>query len=1131
MSDHASDVSAFPLESVLDAAGLTAALRGVGAEESPPLAAGTRLGDVTIVRLIASGGMGRVYEGLQGMPCRSVAVKVIRPGMVSPTAIRRFEAEVQILGRLTHPAIARIYSMGVETVADAAVPYFVMEYVEDAKTLTAFAADKELSIRERMAVFREVCRGVAHGHAKGVIHRDLKPGNVLVDPSGQVKVIDFGVARSTDGDINRTTMHTDVGHIVGTLCYMAPEQFTAAAAEIDVRADVYSLGVMLFELLSGRLPYDLRGRKVYEVARIVHEADARPLSAVVPGVRGDLAVIVGKCLEKDPRRRYADAADLEADVGRFLRGEPIIARPPSLADAVFRLARRHRVAATAAAGILAAAVIAFVGITVFAIRAERARAVAEREKLRADAEAETSRQRLFIANLRSLRACLDSRNVRLARQLFADNRGLVPGELPLEMRVLGAALDDALQVIDTGRGAVARLAYSPDGGLLAAATTKVTETPFRESEKIALADVQVTAPDMLAYATARVPYSLADPPTDGWMAAWRERGGRSAGAASRTDRVSARLTATLDGQRAVMQREDGRVAVVDASGAGIADLADHEGRVLATAITPTGHRVAMQGIDGTVRLWDAVGGTCFGRCGRPQEAVHSFLFSPDGSRLATVVTRSDRDESVLIFDAADGRLVGTADRTKARSASRSILAFSPDGSRLAGAAPDGRVAVWSTADASEQLAIQDHAADITAFGWTAAGTMFVTGAVNGHLHVRDAATGRLVRRLLAHDAAVLTVAFHPDGDTVASGAADGTIRIWSLTTPLPLAALPLATLPAALALSPDGRTLAVAARGSRDLEIWEVPAARRRRVVAEAGGSAARIAFSPSGKLVATTHPDREGDVVIVEVDSGATRAVLEGESQPVGELTFCPDGRRLLVSAGRGAATVWDVATATRTTRIAAAASGVIDEAAAVFVADGTMVASQRGELIDADTGDCRLRLAPRSKVTCVATNAAGTILASGMAIGAVCLHDATTGESLAWLYGHGDRVKSISFSHDGGIVASGGFDGTVRLWDVASGTARQVLRGHEGPVERVAFTPDDARIVSSSADGTTRIWETASGHELCSLPSAAEAPRAVALGPDGGIIAAATPDGAVRLWGLSNADVAAARSLTEPR
>jgi serine/threonine-protein kinase RIO1 len=351
---------------------------------------GSRIGGVSIVRVIAEGGMGRVYEGRQDKPRRPVAVKIIKPGLVSPSLLKRFDYEAQVLGRLRHPGVAQIYTVGTHDVGGQPVPYFVMEYVPNAKTLTQYANDNRLSTHDRLELFRRVCEAVAHGHQKGVIHRDLKPGNILVDASGQPKVIDFGVARSTDSDMALTTMQTDIGALVGTLQYMSPEQFDADPSDLDVRLDVYALGVVLYELLTGKPPYDVRQRAIHEIARVVRERDPTPLSTLDKTLRRDVAIIAGKCLQKDRNRRYSSATELAGDVGRYLAGEPITAAPPGFFDAVTRVARRHKAAAAAVAGIALSLVAAVVGISAFAIRAERARDDASTQRDLADREREAA---------------------------------------------------------------------------------------------------------------------------------------------------------------------------------------------------------------------------------------------------------------------------------------------------------------------------------------------------------------------------------------------------------------------------------------------------------------------------------------------------------------------------------------------------------------------------------------------------------------------------------------------------------------------------------------------------------------------------------------------------------------------
>ena len=321
-------------------------------------------------------------------------MKVMRPGVVSSALLKRFDYEAEILGRLTHPGIAHIYSVGSQEVAGVTVPYFVMEFIPNAKSLTEYAKAHELSTHDRMKLFREVCDAAAHGHHKGIIHRDLKPSNILVNTNGQPKVIDFGIARSTDADVAMTTLHTDAGKIIGTLQYMCPEQFNADANDIDVRADIYALGVVLWQLITDEFPYDIASKPVFEAARIVKESDPIwPVQYTHPRYR-DIKLIALQCLEKDRDRRYSHASDLVDEIDRYLRGDALLASPPSLLDSLWRLARKHRIAAAAIAGVFAAMVLAIVGITSFYVQADRERVWAEKQRRKAQLqEAEAIGQR------------------------------------------------------------------------------------------------------------------------------------------------------------------------------------------------------------------------------------------------------------------------------------------------------------------------------------------------------------------------------------------------------------------------------------------------------------------------------------------------------------------------------------------------------------------------------------------------------------------------------------------------------------------------------------------------------------------------------------------------------------------
>jgi len=319
--DRTAATGSHAMPGATDTFGLTPKLR-VRAKPADPLL-GTDLGGVRIVRLVGEGGMGRVYEARQERPERTVAVKVIRQGITSEKTLRRFEREAEFLAKLQHPGIAQIFVVGSYASDYGDVPFYVMEFIADAKPITNYCFEHDAPLAERLRLFAEVCDAVAHGHDRGIIHRDLKPGNILIDGFGRPRVIDFGVARSTDSDLALTSMRTDSGHLVGTAHYMSPEQFGPTPDDLDPRADIYALGVVLYELITGVLPHEFGRKGIHEIARIVCEAPPGPLRRRGGAIPADVEAIVAKCLEKDRRDRYHSAGDLAADLRRHLEGKPV----------------------------------------------------------------------------------------------------------------------------------------------------------------------------------------------------------------------------------------------------------------------------------------------------------------------------------------------------------------------------------------------------------------------------------------------------------------------------------------------------------------------------------------------------------------------------------------------------------------------------------------------------------------------------------------------------------------------------------------------------------------------------------------------------------------------------------------
>ncbi len=374
---------------------LAAAVHESESETDTQTAAGTAsalpesIGRYHIIRKLGEGGMGIVYEARQEQPQRTIALKVIRPELASPNLLRRFHHEAEVLGKLLHPGIAHVYDAGTAEVAIAPgrtvrQPFFAMELIHG-EPLIKFAQQRRLGVRDRLKLMARACDAVQHAHQKGIIHRDLKPANILVDSAGQPKVLDFGVAKAMDADVQAMTLRTDVGQLVGTLPYMSPEQVSGDGRDVDTRTDVYALGVILFELLCGRLPLDLNGRALPEAVRIIMEQEPTRLSSLTPECRGDVETIVAKAMEKDRSRRYQGATELAADIARHLRDEPIAARPASSIYQLRKFARRNR---PLVAGVTAAFVVLITGASVStwqAMRATRAEALAADRLQRVDA--------------------------------------------------------------------------------------------------------------------------------------------------------------------------------------------------------------------------------------------------------------------------------------------------------------------------------------------------------------------------------------------------------------------------------------------------------------------------------------------------------------------------------------------------------------------------------------------------------------------------------------------------------------------------------------------------------------------------------------------------------------------------
>jgi eukaryotic-like serine/threonine-protein kinase len=1072
-------------------------------DRSPAEGPGSRIGPYQLVQKIGEGGMGAVWMAEQTEPvCRRVALKVIKPGMDSKQVIARFEAERQALALMDHPHIAKVLDAGATS---SGRPYFVMELVQGAP-ITTFCDDHRLTPRERLGLFVHVCQAVQHAHQKGIIHRDLKPGNVLVmspegTPSpyplphdggegrvrGMVKVIDFGVAKAVGRQLTDKTVNTRFTQMVGTPLYMSPEQAGQGGLDIDTRTDIYALGVLLYELLTGTTPFDrerLRQAGYDEIRRIIREEEpARPstrismLGGTLPAmsaqrqtdpklliqlVRGELDWIVMKALEKDRNQRYESASGFAADVQRYLHDEPVQACPPSLGYRLRKFVKRHRGPVLAAAVVLLALVAGVVGTTLGLVEAWHQRDLAEQAR-----KNEAEQRNAAVANAEKAKDEEGKAKTALdeARRLATEEK---------------AARNRAEWLLYGSQISLAQQAWESEDGFLAYHYLESCCRDFRGWEHDYLFTLFNRNQQELRGHTGPVNGVAVSPDGkrivsgsyDQTVKVWDA----ATGQLTRTlkGHTSGVVCVAFDGRRVVSGSEDGMIKVWDAAtGQETLTLRGQTGQVNPAALSPDGKRIASASADATVRVWDATTGeetlTLKGHTGQ----VRCVAFSSDGKH---IVSGSD-DTTVKVWDAATGQ----ENRTfRGQTGVVSSVAFSPDGRRVVSGSWDATVKVWDAATGQETLTLKGHTSTVTSVAFSPDGRRLVSGSGDKTVKVWNAATGQETLTLKGHNSgrgstgfAVSSVAFSPDGRRLVSGSWDTTVKVWDIATgQRTLTFNAYQRQVSSVAFSPDGQQV-VSGGLNTTVKVWDAASGKETLTLKGHLGEVSSVAFSPDGRRIVSGSWDKT--VKVWDVVTGHETLTLRGHTDLVRGVAVSPDGMRIASASIDGTVKVWDAGTGQETLTLNGHTGGVL---CVTFSPDGKHLVSAEKDntarVWDTATGQETLTLRGHTKwVVCVAFCPDGRRLVTGSLDNSVKVWDAATGREALTLRGHTHLVNGVAVSPDGRRIVSGSYDDTVKVWEAVSGYETLTLRGHTALVSSVAFSPDGKRIASGSTDGTVKVWD----------------------------------------------------------
>ena len=964
---------------------------------------------------------------------------VLSGAHASAEQLARFRTEARAVGQLQHPNIVQIYEVGEHD----GYPFFAMEFIAG-QNLDDYLAGRPQSPKAAAALVEILARAMDYAHRQGIVHRDLKPGNVLLQTTentedtekrpktkhsslssvssvaSAVKITDFGLAKRLDESRGQTR----TGVVMGTPSYMAPEQAEGRTREIGPATDIYALGIILYECLTGRVPFD--GMTSWDTIHQVLAADPLPPSTLQPTVPRDLDTICLKCLEKAASKRYATAGALADDLHRFLNGEPVLARPIGPVVRAIKWARRRPATAALLAVSTVALIVFLVGASIFTAQLYQAKETVQLER----DKAEQAVVELHVAN--GTRYLEDG-------DLFTSLIWLVKA-LELEKNVeqqqmnrtrIGGLLDRCprLRQVWFHRSSVTWVTYSPDGTLVLTASddnTAQLRDPVNGEDRGPPMVHQRSVLKAVFGAEGRL---IATASADHTAAVWTA-GSDKRLATLHHEKVVRDVSFNRAGTRVVTASDDETAQVWDAvSGARIGGPMKHEGAVVRASFSPDGKRVLTASADGTARLWDADTGASLLPPLKHDGPVNDARFHPDGDR---VVTASD-DRTARLWSADSGKQLATMQHLGAVR----CAVFSAEGERILTASADMTARIWDTDTGRQRVPVMRHLSTIGVACFSPDGRFVATASDDNTARVWDAATAKALTPPLAHNGDVTQIAFSPDNRWLATASDDNSARIYGSTPRRP----PLVKVRHDRAIwqasfSPDG-SLILTASADHTARLWDAITGEQRAVLRH-GGKVFTACFSPDGRRVLTASADTTAQVW----DAATGKPLLSPPMQhqwPVRCAAFDPSGQQV-VAASYKTAELWDVSASKPVSlfRLVPACNGTIVDA--TFSPDGSRVAT-------ADVKDH------------------------------ADLWVTATGKEATPSLTHERAVNRVVFSPDGKLVATASDDKTARLWDAATGAAVDAPLRQAGAIHNVSFRPDGRRLVTAGDDNTARVWDVGTG------------------------------------------------------